>query len=65
MRDFMIDYSEGYLALKKHLDDMWKATLTQDWQTAMTCCLSIQSLATLTSMKMYEEMLRQRSREAK
>jgi len=61
----MIDYSEGYLALKKHLDDMWKATLTHDWQTAMTCCLSIQSLATLTSMKMYEEMLRQRSREAK
>jgi hypothetical protein len=61
----MIDYSEGYLALKKHLDDMWKATLTQDWQTAMTCCLSIQSLATLTSLKMYEEMLRQRSREAK
>ncbi len=61
----MIDYSEGYLALKKHLDDMWKATLTQDWQTAMTCCLSIQSLATLTAMKMYEEMLRQRSREAK
>lgn len=61
----MIDYSEGYLELRKHLDALWNATLTHDWQTAMTCCLSIQSLAALTSMKLCQEMWKAEARRKK
>lgn len=61
----MIDYSEGYLELRKHLDALWNATLTHDWPTAMTCCLSIQSLATLTSIKLYQEMWKDEARRKK
>lgn len=61
----MIDYSEGYLALRKHLDALWSATLTQDWQTAMTCCLSIQSLAASTSMELCREMWKEQERRKK
>lgn len=61
----MIDYSEGYLELRKHLDDLWSATLTHDWPTAMTSCLSIQSIATLTAVKLYEEMWKEQGRRKK
>jgi len=46
----MIDYSEGYLELRRLLDAMWKATLTHDWQEAMKCCESIQVTATQTAI---------------
>lgn len=48
----MRDYSEGYLELRRHLDALWKATLTHDWQKATECCLSIQTLATGTAIQL-------------
>jgi len=51
----MIDYSEGYLELKQHLNDLWKATLTHDWPKAMRCCLSIQATATQTAILIHQQ----------
>lgn len=34
----MIDYSEGYLALKQRLDEFWKATLEKRYNDARRLC---------------------------
>lgn len=34
----MIDYSEGYLALKQKLDEFWKATLEKRYNDARGLC---------------------------
>lgn len=61
----MIDYSEEYLGLRKHLDALWNATLIHDWPTAMTSCLLIQFLAASTSMELCREMWKEQGRRKK
>lgn len=47
----MIDYSEGYLNLKRLVDDMWQAMLRHEYGQARVICDCIVVEARLTKAK--------------
>jgi hypothetical protein len=48
----MIDYSEGYLNLKRLVSDFWDAVLTNDTELAKTICDCIVVEARLTKAQL-------------
>lgn len=48
----MIDYSEGYLELKKLVDDVWRAILKQRFVEARALCDDLVVTARLTKAQL-------------